>query len=88
MASMTVSMPETLREWVQQRIEAGQYASLSDYVRDLIHQDQIRTMAERDAVREKIAAGMASLRAGEGVDGEAFLARLDAELAEMGRQGR
>jgi antitoxin ParD1/3/4 len=39
-------------------------------------------------VREKIAAGMASLRAGEGVDGEAFLARLDAELAEMGRQGR
>ncbi|KYO50349.1 type II toxin-antitoxin system ParD family antitoxin (plasmid) [Tistrella mobilis] len=87
MASMTVSMPETLREWVQQRIEAGQYASLSDYVRDLIHQDQIRTMAERDAVREKIAAGMASLRAGEGVDGEAFLARLDAELAEMGRQG-
>ncbi|MGV0762259.1 type II toxin-antitoxin system ParD family antitoxin [Tistrella mobilis] len=88
MASMTVSMPETLREWVQQRIEAGQYASLSDYVRDLIHQDQIRTMAERDAVREKIAEGMASLRAGEGVDGEAFLARLDAELAEMGRQGR
>lgn len=88
MASMTVSMPETLREWVQQRIEAGQYASLGDYVRDLIHQDQIRTMAERDAVREKIAAGMASLRAGEGVDGEAFLARLDAELAEMGRQGR
>ena len=88
MASMTVSMPETLREWVQQRIEAGQYASLSDYVRDLIHQDQIRTMAERDAVREKIAAGMASLRAGEGVDGEAFLARLGAELAEMGRQGR
>jgi antitoxin ParD1/3/4 len=88
MASMTVSMPETLREWVQQRIAAGQYASLSDYVRDLIHQDQIRTMAERDAVREKIAAGMASLRAGEGVDGEAFLARLDAELAEMGRQGR
>jgi antitoxin ParD1/3/4 len=88
MASMTVSMPETLREWVQQRVEAGQYASLSDYVRDLIHQDQIRTMAERDAVREKIAAGMASLRAGEGVDGEAFLARLDAELAEMGRQGR
>jgi antitoxin ParD1/3/4 len=30
---------------------------------------------------EQLATGMASLRAGEGSDGEAFMAKLDAELA-------
>ncbi len=35
-----------------------------------------------DDTRRKIAAGVASLRAGRGVDGEAFMAALDRELAE------
>ena len=42
MASMNVSVPDLMRDWVQQRIESGQYASVSDYVRDLIRQDQVR----------------------------------------------
>ena len=40
MASMNISVPDRLREWVQSRIESGQYASVSDYVRDLIRRDQ------------------------------------------------
>ncbi len=40
MASMNVSVPEALRIWVQSRIESGEYASVSDYVRDLIRRDQ------------------------------------------------
>jgi predicted transcriptional regulator len=39
----------------------------------------------QDDVREKIAAGMASLEAGRSVDGECFLAGIDAELAELER---
>jgi len=39
-------------------------------------------------VRSKIAAGVASLRAGKGVDGETFMAALDADLAEQERRGR
>jgi antitoxin ParD1/3/4 len=31
-----------MRDWVQQRIESGQYATVSDYVRDLIRRDQAR----------------------------------------------
>jgi antitoxin ParD1/3/4 len=42
MASMNVSVPDPMREWVNQRIESGQYASVSDYVRDLIRRDQIQ----------------------------------------------
>ncbi len=43
MASMNVSVPDPMRDWVQQRIETGQYASVSDYVRDLIRRDQMMT---------------------------------------------
>ena len=52
----------------------------------------VREAAQRDLLhaetRRKIADGVASLRAGKGVDGEAFMAALDAELAEQERHGR
>ncbi len=37
----------------------------------------------RNDIREKIAAGMISLRAGEGTDRDAFLASMDDELAKL-----
>ncbi len=40
MASMNVSVPDPMRDWVQSRIDSGRYASVSDYVRDLIRKDQ------------------------------------------------
>lgn len=40
MASMNVSLPDPMRDWVQGRIDSGSYASVSDYVRDLIRRDQ------------------------------------------------
>jgi antitoxin ParD1/3/4 len=40
MASMNVSVPDAMRDWVQRRIESGEYTSASDYVRDLIRRDQ------------------------------------------------
>ena len=40
MASMNVSLPDPMRDWVQHRIDSGKYASVSDYVRDLIRRDQ------------------------------------------------
>ncbi|MCB8876752.1 type II toxin-antitoxin system ParD family antitoxin [Acidisoma silvae] len=45
MAIMNVSLPDPLRNWVQERIDAGDYASASDYVQDLIQRD--RTEAEQ-----------------------------------------
>jgi antitoxin ParD1/3/4 len=43
MASMNVSVPDPMRDWVERRIATGQYASVSDYVRDLIRRDQAQT---------------------------------------------
>jgi len=39
-------------------------------------------------LHERIAQGMRSLRGGHSTDGEAFMTRMDAELAEQDRQAR
>lgn len=42
MATLNISLPNPMREWIQDQIKKGQYASSSDYVRDLIRKDQYR----------------------------------------------
>jgi antitoxin ParD1/3/4 len=42
MATMTISLPDPMKEWVEARIQDGEYASSSDYVRDLIRRDRER----------------------------------------------
>ena len=64
MATMNVSVPDPMRDWVQQRIESGQYASVSDYVRDLIRRDQEqvqRTKALIAALDEGEQSGFSTL---------------------------
>ena len=56
MASMNISVPDPMRDWVNQRIEKGQYASVSDYVRDLIRRDQART-SEHEALIAALVQG-------------------------------
>lgn len=43
MATMNVSLPDQMKEWVEAQAETGRYANASDYVRDLIRKDQERT---------------------------------------------
>ena len=64
MATMNVSVPGPMKDWVQAQIEGGKYASLSDYVRDLIRKDQ----QQRDklaALQAAIVLGMESGQAGD-----------------------
>lgn len=42
MATMTVSLPDLMKEWVEAQIRSGDYASASDYVRDLVRRDRAR----------------------------------------------
>jgi uncharacterized protein YicC (UPF0701 family) len=50
--------------------------------------DEPMTDEYRQDIREKIAQGLKSLREGRFTDGETFMAKMDAELAELERQGR
>jgi len=40
MATMNVSLLDPMKDWVEDQVETGLYSNASDYVRDLIRQDQ------------------------------------------------
>ncbi|MER8371103.1 type II toxin-antitoxin system ParD family antitoxin [Mesorhizobium sp. M1409] len=42
MATMNVSLPDPMKDWVEAQTRTGRYANASDYVRDLIRRDQER----------------------------------------------
>lgn len=63
MATMNISMPDPMRDWVQEQIEGGKYASSSDYVRDLIRQDQARVdkvQALQTAITKGVESGIST----------------------------
>jgi antitoxin ParD1/3/4 len=45
--SMNVSLPEALKDYVQERVAEGTYSNPSDYVRALIREDMKRQAEER-----------------------------------------
>ena len=55
MSTMNISLPETLKDFVDARVEQGAYGSSSEYVRELIRKDQ-----QRLELRELLMAGVAS----------------------------
>jgi len=42
MATMTISLPDPMKDWIEAQIKQGEYASTSDYVRDLVRRDRER----------------------------------------------
>lgn len=63
MATMNVSLPEPLRDWVEAQVQTGRYANASDYVRDLIRRDQ----EAKDALIEALEKGAASGKGGQAI---------------------
>ena len=58
---MNISMPVQMRDWVLKQIQGGRYASTSDYVRDLIRQDQDkneRIIQLRAAIEDGLNSGI------------------------------
>ena len=45
MATMNVSLPDQMKEWVEEQVKTGRYGNSSDYVRDLVRKDQERAEA-------------------------------------------
>lgn len=42
MATMTVSLPDPMKEWIEQETLKGDYASTSDFMRDLVRKERER----------------------------------------------
>lgn len=79
MATMNVSLPDPMKEWVEAQARTGRYSNASDYVRDLIRKDQERN--DKIAAMQRFVAD--GLESGEGERSQESLfaaarARLDA----------
>ena len=62
MATMNISLPDPLKQFVDEEVREGGFASTSDYMRDLVRQRQRAKAAE--FLRPLIAQGLASGPAG------------------------
>lgn len=68
MATMNVSLPDPMKDWVEAQAKTGRYSNASDYVRDLIRRDQARSdkIAEMQRfVDDGIESGIGSRSAAE-----------------------
>ena len=45
--SMNISLPDTLKQFVDDQIASGRYSSVSEYIRELIRDDEKRRAEER-----------------------------------------
>ena len=71
---MSFALPESMREYIDERVRAGNYGNTSEYLRDLIRRDQQAQAARR--LRELIAEGL------ESGDGRAVTDEAIAELRD------
>lgn len=82
--TMNVSLPGTMRAWVEARVKAGAYANASDYVRDLIRHDQEEHKDRID--EEAIAAirqGIVDFQAGRVTPAEELFQRLEEKYRSL-----
>jgi antitoxin ParD1/3/4 len=63
-ATMNVSLPDPMKDWVEAQVKGGKYANSSDYVRDLIRQDQMY-QEQRQALVQALIEGEESGSAGK-----------------------
>jgi len=63
MTTMSISLPDTLKDFVDHQVNTAGYGTSSEYVRELIRRDQ-----ERSRLREMLLAGAQSKISGEAGD--------------------
>lgn len=83
MATMNVSLPDAMKDWVEGRTETGRYSNASDYVRALIRRDQERNAkieAMQTLIDEAIEGGESELSVEEIFDSVRQRARENAGL--------
>ena len=53
MASMNISLPNQMKDWIDEHVQSDHYANASEYVRDLIQRDN----AQKESLRQALIAG-------------------------------
>ena len=79
--TMNISLPETLRDFIEQAVETGGYSSVSEYMRELVRQAK----AEKD-LEDRLLAALDS--ADLGPVGPEFFEGLKARAKKATRGGK
>jgi antitoxin ParD1/3/4 len=77
--TLNVSLTPGLSRFVESRVRSGKYQTASEVVREALRLLEVRDRpptASIEELKREIEVGLAQLRRGEGVDGEAFFRRL------------
>jgi antitoxin ParD1/3/4 len=74
MATMNVSLPDPMKDWVEAQAKTGRYSNASDYVRDLIRRDQER-MDKLAELQKLIDEGIESRVSARSIDDLLKIAR-------------
>ena len=61
MATMNVSLPDEMKEWVEAQAATGRYANVSDYIRDVLRREQGMIARLQDVVDEARASGFVEM---------------------------
>jgi antitoxin ParD1/3/4 len=56
MATVTISLPDPMKDWIEAQAGNGQFSGVSDYIRDLVRQDQLRK-DKREALIQALIEG-------------------------------
>jgi antitoxin ParD1/3/4 len=88
---MNVSLTPELAKLVEEKVASGLYTSASEVVREalrlLADSDRVR-QAHVAELREKVAKGLASAKAGKLIDSDIVIARLHARLDKLEKARR
>jgi len=85
MAIVNISLPDKMKEFIDERVNEGQFSSASEYFRDLVREDQKRKAQER--LEALLLEGLDS---GQPIDvTDEYIQKKRAELLErMERRGK
>ena len=60
-STLNISLPDSMRQFVEEKISTGGYGTISEYIRELIRGDQRTEQARFDAlIAESLKSGEAS----------------------------
>lgn len=64
MTTLSISLPEPMRKFVQQQVKAGSFSTTSEYIRSLLRGETQR-QRKVEALRQEVAIGIAQADRGE-----------------------
>jgi antitoxin ParD1/3/4 len=61
MATMNISLPDEMKQWVEDRASVGHFSNVSDYVRDVLRREQAAVERLQSTIDDAIASGFVEM---------------------------